>query len=86
MEIMINYDPPELMMLVPAVLIGDGEPGEPLPPAVVAIIDGAATAGYWPLDFGACHGPATELIFMRADTVDEARAAAASFIKTGGAV
>lgn len=83
---MLNDGTPDFVMLIPNEIVGDGEAGEPLTPAIIALIKSCASFGWAPLDFGECHKECTELWFYRSESPEEARLSAKHFIDAGGYV
>lgn len=82
----IQHAENELVMLLPNSVIGDGEPGDPLPSAIISLVNTCAEISWAPLDFGEAHGDCGELWFYRAYSVEEARISAKHFISVGGDV
>lgn len=81
MEIQEN----ELVMVIPASL-ATGEPGDPLSPQVIELINKMVELQYWPLDFGEANDNCIELHFVKAYTRILARDNADVFIRAGGDV
>jgi len=59
----------------------EGEPGEPLSPEIVALINAMVPMGYAPLDFGLDLGTHVEFLFIHSA---QAQTVAAHFIRVGG--
>lgn len=81
-----GVEPRHIVVLLPTEFIGDTEPGERLPAQIETIIRAFAAQGYWPLDFGEHHGTHGELLFVLADSVEEATKLAKHFMDEGGDV
>lgn len=83
---MPNDASPDFLMLIPNEIIGDGEAGDPLTPAIVTLLNACASFGWAPFDFGEAYDGCTELSFFRTESPEEAQLSAQHFIDCGGYV
>lgn len=83
---MPNDGSPDFVMLIPNEIIGDGEAGDPLTPAIIALLNACASFCWAPLDFGEQHKECGELWFYRTESPEEARLSAQHFASCGGYV
>lgn len=77
---------PEVIILIPKEMLGDGEAGDPLTKELIDLINVMSDGKWWPFDFGEQTDKGTALYFILGVTVAAAKNQADHFIQCGGYV
>jgi hypothetical protein len=78
----------EMVVVIPAKVVGDGEPGEPLTQPVQDLIRAMCKLGYWPSDFGEQYECGDIELWFIKGAIGETKLVnqlSEGFIKNGGA-